>query len=498
MAPAKVRSGANAAHLSVVEKTKKPAPQEQPRVLRVGVVVSGRIIDERLISSGADVTIGGSERNDFILDDERLPSRFKVFENRGGGYRLNFTDFMEGRLTFVGGFDDLTSLRKKGKGQAKNRPFHVELAEDSRGKVVVGETTLLFQMVQRPAIAPLPQLPASVRGGWVKNVDWAFSTLLIVSFVAQFTFVLWLVSRDWPVQPAFEVHSDVIRDLFDTPPSQAVIDNLQDALGRPSETAEPTTPTPEVAEPSPIDRTPGQPHRASSGTTQRPATGELDAAAQERLRAALNRSAREALGRISIIGSNNPDANGAVANVLSGGGIQQDQDRILAEITGVRVAGRDDGTVFRRPLEECDGNCGPAADLGSLMRQNPADQDVGSGGVEEIRVTADSRPGTATITANSQGDLDPSIVRRTVASNMGGITSCYERPLQRNHTLAGRVTINFTIGEGGRVTRASAVQNTVSPEVGTCIERRIRSIRFPSPRGGPATFQFPFIFQPGQ
>lgn len=498
MAPAKVRSGANAAHLSVVDKSEKPESLEQPRVLRVGVVVSGRIIDERLIGPGADVTIGGSERNDFVLADERLPSRFKVFENRSGQYRLNFTDFMEGRLTFIGGFDDFASLRKKGRARPKGRHFHIELSEDSRGKVVVGETTLLFQMVQRPAAAPLPQLPASVRGGWVKNVDWAFSTLLIVSFVAQFTFVLWLVSRDWPVQPAFEVHSDVIRDLFETPPSQAVIDNLQDAVGSSSEIPDDATPVQEVAEPSTSDQTPARPHNASRPTTSRPNTGTLDAAAQERLRAALDQSAREALGRISIIGSNNSDADGAVADVLNGGGIQLDQDRILAEITGVRVASRDDDTVFRRPTEGSGGNSGTTTDLGSLMRQDPADQNVGTGGVDERAVTANSRPGTATITANSQGDLDPSIVRRTVASNMGGISACYERPLQRNHTLAGRVTINFTIGEGGRVIRASAVQNTVSPDVGTCIERRIRSIRFPSPSGGPATFQFPFIFQPAQ
>ena len=85
----------------------------------------------------------------------------------------------------------------------------------------------------------------------------------------------------------------------------------------------------------------------------------------------------------------------------AGGSVPTDQDRVLAEITGVRVAGRDDGSVFRRPLEGCDGNCGGTTDIGSLMRQDPADHNIGTGDVDERRVTPDSRPGTVTITTGS-------------------------------------------------------------------------------------------------
>jgi len=159
------------------------------------------------------------------------------------------------------------------------------------------------------------------------------------------------------------------------------------------------------------------------------------------------------------------------------------------------MAQRGEETTFRRPVDGRE-HTGEAPSGRFAVRSDPADQGIATGTVTERHIPARSGTGTVTITSTSQGDLDPRTVRRIVASNMGGIASCYERPLQRDHSLAGRVTINFTIAEGGRVTRARAVQNTVAPEVGSCIETRIRAIHFPSPQGGPATFQFPFIFQP--
>ena len=78
---------------------------------------------------------------------------------------------------------------------------------------------------------------------------------------------------------------------------------------------------------------------------------------------------------------------------------------------------------------------------------------------------------------------------------MRSIQDCYERELKRDPGLAGRIEIEFTIGEGGRVEEATVVGNTMgSDAVGSCIVGRIRRWRFPKPNGGSVTVSYPFIF----
>ena len=50
--------------------------------------------------------------------------------------------------------------------------YQLKLTEDARGKVVVGDTTFLFQFVAPPPVQPKPQLPLAVKGGLASQIDW--------------------------------------------------------------------------------------------------------------------------------------------------------------------------------------------------------------------------------------------------------------------------------------------------------------------------------------
>ena len=78
------------------------------------------------------------------------------------------------------------------------------------------------------------------------------------------------------------------------------------------------------------------------------------------------------------------------------------------------------------------------------------------------------------------------------------ITRCYESELRKNPTLAGKITVQFTIQERGNVTGAKVVENTMgSPAVGNCVTKTVARFRFnPGPEGGSVTFKYPFVFQP--
>src|SRR5580700_6879957 len=119
-----------------------------PKVLRIGLVQGGRVIEERIIKQRTTVTVGASEKAMFVIPSTAVPAQFKLFELIGGDYYMNFLDGMSGRVALATGITDITAL----KGQAKraDKGYQVKLTEEARGKIVIGETTFLFQFVAPP------------------------------------------------------------------------------------------------------------------------------------------------------------------------------------------------------------------------------------------------------------------------------------------------------------------------------------------------------------
>src|SRR5579863_5394927 len=164
-----------------------------PKVLRIGLLAAGRILEERIVKQRTNVTVGPSEKSMFVVQ-ANLPAQFKLFELVGGDYYLNFLDGMTGRVALATGISDLAAL----KGQAKRvgPAYQIRLTEEARGKVVIGETTFLFQFVAPPPVQPRPQLPLSVKGGLASQIDWSLTIIAAFSFLVHFGLVGAMYS-DW-------------------------------------------------------------------------------------------------------------------------------------------------------------------------------------------------------------------------------------------------------------------------------------------------------------
>jgi len=86
--------------------------------------------------------------------------------------------------------------------------------------------------------------------------------------------------------------------------------------------------------------------------------------------------------------------------------------------------------------------------------------------------------------AVTQG-LDRDQISAVIARNHGQIRFCYEQGLLQDASLAGRVTVDFTIGANGLVKAASISQSTLkNSSVEECIVQSLRSWKFPLPDGG--------------
>src|SRR3954454_20862283 len=179
-------------------------PVPRVRILRLGIIQGGRIVEERLVRKRESITIGQSARNMFVVPSEALPRQWLLFELGGKGYIAHFSDGMDARIAVGNEIISLSQLRQTGKINKRGQSWILPLDERSRGKITLGDMTILFQFVTPPPPQPRPQLPASVRGSITSDLDWAFATIAAGSFLLHLLMVIYLRNVDWPRKPDIE------------------------------------------------------------------------------------------------------------------------------------------------------------------------------------------------------------------------------------------------------------------------------------------------------
>jgi len=107
---------------------------------------------------------------------------------------------------------------------------------------------------------------------------------------------------------------------------------------------------------------------------------------------------------------------------------------------------------------------------------------------------AHRQPGNAIIF----GALDKSLIDEVINQNLNRIRYCYQRELQGNPVLSGKVTEKFTIAKNGTVSEASPKSSTLNnAAVEECINKVFMEMKFPEPRGGGIVIvSYPFVFSP--
>src|ERR1017187_5330820 len=199
----------------------------KPRILRIGIVQGGRIVEERLIRKRDNISIGWSSKATFAVPSETLPKQWLLFEANPRGYIAHFADAMDARMAVGNEVVSLAQLKQAGRLRRQGQSSRYLLDERSRGKVTVGDLSILFQFVTPPPPQPRPQLPASVRGSFFTGMDWAYTAIATGSFLAHLIFVIYLRSVDWPRKPDLEEIPDrfvqmIVKAKPPEPPKETV------------------------------------------------------------------------------------------------------------------------------------------------------------------------------------------------------------------------------------------------------------------------------------
>ena len=174
----------------------------------------------------------------------------------------------------------------------------------------------------------------------------------------------------------------------------------------------------------------------------------------------------------------------------------------LGHLDGPRVAdARGDGALGLKSLGGAGGG-GDGSGLGlSRIGTNGigggvANYGEGKGGLKgKESGEIDLGPSTPQVV----GRIDPELIRKVVHEHRAQIRTCYETQLTSHPDLAGKVVAAWTIDQSGAVTEAHTQESNLKDHaVESCVSAKIRTWRFPIPKGGGEVFvTYPFIFTPG-
>lgn len=439
----------------------------RPRVLRVGLVQGGRIVEERTLKTNEPLRVGSSEKNELLIDSATLGATYRLVEAQDGGYMLHVPEGLTGRVS------DGDNVR-----ELEGEACELVLSHRSRGRLQIGDVVILFQFVPEVVQGERAQLPVAVRGGFGRSIDWVFTSFVLASYMGFFGLVIYLENADWELEAPYLVPEIAARLVFNEPAPPMEQPQPDDIT---PDDAVPEDAVAEVVEPT------RQRERADSEPRQTSAPSSADTIAR-------NISIREmalASAEHLLLGTLQNGGDSALANLIDDGAPTQNADDVLATVTGVNTATRRSDTL--RDREGGPDGSGTGMDIGLITGRET--EQVRTGPIEETspRGFTTTRP---PIADSGTGDIDMNLVARTVRRRMSAIRNCYERELHTNPTLAGRVLIEFTVQQSGSVTGSHAIENrTGSPRLASCLSRVLGGLRInPGPRGGSVTIQYPFIF----
>jgi hypothetical protein len=405
-------------------------------------------------------------KNTFSIPVEGLPLEFTLFSLDEGKYSLRFLDKMDGRISDGGGQVNTLDVLK-GRGATKADGYwSMPIQDTARGKLSIGDLTVLFQFVTEPPRQPKPMLPASVRGTLADRFDSQLVMILGISILAHFAIVIFALLQDLETgaSQADRAYNLTFKqetysvDL--TPPEPPKSTDAGSAAGSAAEEKKPETPKSTNNKPS----TPSTAPAKDAGGGGRDSKESV----------AMAEEAAAAFAGVMTGEGPNGTTEGDVAARRPGGDLGQQ----IAEVkeSGKTVAIGGGGGRGSR------GSGDPKLGTGSGPKiEGPGGTESAAGG----KTTEKSPEGRIQVGQKQTFDdstLTPDIVLSKIQSAyMAGLKRCYKTYLAKDASARGKVTLDLTVNETGRTTEGKA-SGFPAGEVNDCISGLMSSWMFRAPK----------------
>lgn len=424
------------------------APQQQRKLLRIGIIQGGRIVEERVIKSGESVTIGDSNQNTFVLPSLGLPSRFSMFIAKGSQYHLAFTDDMDGKLSMDGGVVEGFDGIKSKSTREKDGTYHFPLTEQIRGKITIAGTTILFQFVVPPAVAA-SGAGAEFSASMFKSVDTTYWGIFAGSAALHAAVILYAMQLPPPPEPTLDTIDDRFAEII-----------VPDKPKKEEEKKEEVKEGDKKEEDKKADeKKKGDEKKEQKKETPKPEISDAE-------RKAAKQDALKKTGILAVLGARGGTGNplGAILRGNSTG----------SENLGSAIS--QSGTMAMAP-----GGGGLRGELGGGALIG-VDGDVGGTGadatVKTEKKVAKAPPKVTTEEAQVQGG-DAGSVNSALSKYKSGILNCYENVLKNNPEARGKLTLSFVIEPGGRLSNIETrVQGFSDEAFEGCVKTRAKGWKF--------------------
>ncbi len=420
------------------------ADDANARVLKYGLVQDGKIIAEDIISANKGLTIGTDPSNTISVSEGKLPKRHRLIEPAGKGYKITLFEGLDGKIFLDNQVHSVGELDSKGIGQKRGNYREVALTESSKGKLVIGKTTILFQLVPPPPPPPILKLPKELRASMWSGVDLFFVTVILLSALFHISLVTYLSSLE------------VTESLDEIDRFTRQIVSINDII---------------LSEEFEDDEALDEKKPQKGGGGGKPEGG--------------GDGGVENKGLLALITRDGPGGN--VADILSEG-LGDDLTAAINGIDGVDVAR---GSGPKTTKGEGGSGSGSGAvgvgDLGSMGGKKSVSS------VKKVETKVKSKIGGGP--GGISGEINQNAVYSVIRRRLGGVRYCYESQLKTNPSLAGKIRVQFVIGASGGVSSCSVVSNSMgNTMVQECVCRMVRRWSFPAPDSGTVTVGYTFIF----
>ncbi len=496
-------------------------PRPPRRFLRVGLVHGSRLIEERLLRKPGPVSAGPGSGDTFVLPG--MDRRVVLLEERGGRYALVFDATTEGRVMVGGRPRGLDELARAGGAKRHRGGFAVPLETSARGRVRVGDYTLLFQFIDAPPVLPPLRLPAAARrtSYGPRGSEWALVNALIVcgivlggggaSLDAWWRHTGQYLQEEYqrlPLERWLETDARVahVEFIHAEPQPTPPVPDVEPVEVEPVDLA--TADEPQVAEVArharpdanprskPADRAgrEADSRAAPNGTTSSAKTRETVRAPDAAGLAGVERSTIiHALGSLG-------DESSPLGTLMQGVSTSKltaafnNPEVGVADATAGSVAGyRGEPAAVKRTSSDAIKRLSTAEAGGARIQTSAKAGKKAPAKAEEVAIRGDVSGGSLTGAAGV-GGIDKAGVSAVFSRRRSAVRSCYDAALRKNANTSGKVTVRFTIGTAGRITSIATATNTTGDgALAACINAKVKEWKFPAPTGGPVTFSFPFV-----
>jgi hypothetical protein len=422
-----------------------------PRVLRIGVFVDARIVEERIVPRQGAVSVGTSEKATFVVKGGAALHR--LIERAGDGYVLHLAPGITGRVATSAGAVDL------GTCGARTLP----LDEQARGRIVVGDTTLLFQFVVPPPPQARPQLPLAVKQGLLAQIDWALTVIAAFSFLLHFGLVGGMYS-DWGDTVVNDDLTVGISHLVVPPAAPTVVETSETPAASATANTQPTPSSPATSRPAPV-------------STNRPSPQPPSQPDPSTVSGLVNDLARL---HVEAVGSTRGGPN------------------LTAVLTTPDSAPVDLNALWNRETRIDNRSSSLGLPPGQSAPIEPGRRDLPVGTTPDVG-TAVAIKKVVPVDVHE----DPPVLSGSVANAEAVIRSqihpgarrCYQSGIDSDPEQSGKLMVLIRIGPSGEVQSATLQSNTgLSPRVAMCVLGVARNAKFDQPGPSGASVLVPFSF----